>query len=393
MESMMSQDSVTDSELLEMNIDFPTMEESRPFVLHTDTLIEEQNEDNDNADSKVSSLGPSSILTVANADEIQTVIEEDASGDQEVSIVKDDQQESCKTPTSEEKEDIEKEPNEESLDETIAQESMDETITQTEPMVDDEKQESSKETDDEHESQPLDKPEEVSAVGATPFEDHEEQDEEEKAQGGLSEAIEDKSTDVEKEEEKGEQIMLYYSKGSYTSEKVLVYLYERGIHFTSFNVDLSKGEQFSKWFLKINPKAEVPVLTIKDPSRDPRDPRHLKILTDSTRIMHSVDAKFAGDLPTPNLVPASSDTLAYQHHVYFTAIFDQIPLNIISHGIAFHDHLAIEPESPYYEANYEGIREMGLNREEIINEAAIGYAAFIASDTDIAVMELRKKAR
>ena len=107
---------------------------------------------------------------------------------------------------------------------------------------------------------------------------------------------------------------------------------------------------------------------------------------------YSIDAKFT-DLPAPNLVPSSSDTLAYQHHVYFTAIFDQIPLNIISHGIAFHDHLAIEPESPYYEANYEAIRDMVLNREEILNEAAIGYAAFIGSDTDNAVMELRKKAR
>ena len=36
---------------------------------------------------------------------------------------------------------------------------------------------------------------------------------------------------------------------------------------------------------------------------------------------------------------------------------------------------------------------MVLNREEILNEAAIGYAAFIGSDTDNAVMELRKKAR
>jgi hypothetical protein len=54
--------------------------------------------------------------------------------------------------------------------------------------------------------------------------------------------------------------------------------------------------------------------------------------------------------------------------------------------------LAIEPESPYYEANYEGIRDMVLNREEILNEAAIGYAAFIGSDTDNAVTELRRKA-
>ena len=36
---------------------------------------------------------------------------------------------------------------------------------------------------------------------------------------------------------------------------------------------------------------------------------------------------------------------------------------------------------------------MVLNREEILNEAAIGYAAFIGSDTDNAVMELRRKAR
>ena len=76
----------------------------------------------------------------------------------------------------------------------------------------------------------------------------------------------------------------------------------------------------------------------------------------------------------------------------FKKISFQVPLNIISHGIAFHDHLAIEPESPYYEANYEGIRDMVLNREEILNEAAIGYAAFIGSDTDNAVTELRRKA-
>ena len=78
---------------------------------------------------------------------------------------------------------------------------------------------------------------------------------------------------------------------------------------------------------------------------------------------------------------------------FFIKPFFQVPLNIISHGIAFHDHMAIEPESPYYEANYEGIRDMVLNREEILNEAAIGYAAFIGSDTDNAVMELRRKAR
>ena len=85
-------------------------------------------------------------------------------------------------------------------------------------------------------------------------------------------------------------------------------------------------------------------------------------------------------------------TFIPEYRIHYKNFF-QVPLNIISHGIAFHDHLAIEPESPYYEANYEGIRDMVLNREEILNEAAIGYAAFIGSDTDNAVMELRRKAR
>ena len=68
-------------------------------------------------------------------------------------------------------------------------------------------------------------------------------------------------------------------------------------------------------------------------------------------------------------------------------------MNIISHGISFHDHLAIEPESPYILDNYDAIREMVVNREEVLNEAAISYAAFIGSDTESAVMELRRKAR
>ena len=67
-------------------------------------------------------------------------------------------------------------------------------------------------------------------------------------------------------------------------------------------------------------------------------------------------------------------------------------MNTISHGVAFHDHLAIEPESPYVLENYEAIREMVMNREEVLNEAAITYAAHVGSDPDTPVIELRKKA-
>ena len=129
---------------------------------------------------------------------------------------------------------------------------------------------------------------------------------------------------VEEKELPKESITLYHSKGSYNSEKVLIYLYERGIKFSSFLVDLSKGEQFSKWFLKINPKGEVPVLTIKDHSRPSSDPRSLRIIAESSRIMHSLESKFEDNLPSPRLVPLSDKVEAYQYHVYFTAMFEQV---------------------------------------------------------------------
>ena len=134
----------------------------------------------------------------------------------------------------------------------------------------------------------------------------------------------------EKKEVPKETITLYHSKGSYNSEKVLIYLYERSIPFVSFIVDLSKGEQFSKWFLKINPKGEVPVLTIKDPSRHASDPRSFRVITESSRIIHSLESKYEDDLPSPRLVPLSEKVEAYQFHVYFTAMFEQVCEQYIS---------------------------------------------------------------
>ena len=37
-------------------------------------------------------------------------------------------------------------------------------------------------------------------------------------------------------------------------------LYEKNIEFTPYEIDTANGEQYSQWFLELNPKAEVPVL-------------------------------------------------------------------------------------------------------------------------------------
>ena len=42
--------------------------------------------------------------------------------------------------------------------------------------------------------------------------------------------------------------------------KVLLVLNEKHIEFTPYIIDLSNGEQYSSWFLNLNPKGNVPVL-------------------------------------------------------------------------------------------------------------------------------------
>lgn len=51
-------------------------------------------------------------------------------------------------------------------------------------------------------------------------------------------------------------------------------LHEKNIDFEPFVVDITKGEQYSSWFLDINPRGEIPVLKVKD-----------EIIPDSTRIL------------------------------------------------------------------------------------------------------------
>lgn len=59
-------------------------------------------------------------------------------------------------------------------------------------------------------------------------------------------------------------------------------LYEKKIPFTTKLVDITKGEQYQPWYLKINPKGEVPVL--KD---------GIKFIPDSVRIIDYLEDNFS----------------------------------------------------------------------------------------------------
>lgn len=51
-------------------------------------------------------------------------------------------------------------------------------------------------------------------------------------------------------------------------------LYEKNIEFEPYVIDITKGEQYSSWFLELNPRGEIPVLKVKD-----------SVIPDSTRIL------------------------------------------------------------------------------------------------------------
>uniref|UniRef100_A0A1A9WBP5 GST N-terminal domain-containing protein n=1 Tax=Glossina brevipalpis TaxID=37001 RepID=A0A1A9WBP5_9MUSC len=76
-------------------------------------------------------------------------------------------------------------------------------------------------------------------------------------------------------------LVLYMHPYNFYSQKILLLLYEKNIEFTPYVMDLLKGEQYSKWFLNLNPKADVPVL--KD---------HSFVVTDSQHIINYIENKF-----------------------------------------------------------------------------------------------------
>ena len=99
-------------------------------------------------------------------------------------------------------------------------------------------------------------------------------------------------------------------------------LYNINPIYSCFNWDRFFA-QLARWYLRINPRGEVPSMSIRDPTKDEKDPDSIKIVTDSTRIIHTLESRVPIDAH-PQLVPCTSDTVQYQKHVYYTALLDGV---------------------------------------------------------------------
>ncbi|EEB10003.1 ganglioside-induced differentiation-associated protein 1, 2 gdap, putative [Pediculus humanus corporis] len=78
------------------------------------------------------------------------------------------------------------------------------------------------------------------------------------------------------------ELVLYCYHHCFHSQKVLMALYEKNLSFTIHIVDVTKNEQYQKWFLNINPRGTIPVL--KD---------GIKYIPSSKRILNYLEDNFS----------------------------------------------------------------------------------------------------
>ncbi|KAM3966146.1 LOW QUALITY PROTEIN: ganglioside induced differentiation associated protein 1 [Aphomia sociella] len=128
-------------------------------------------------------------------------------------------------------------------------------------------------------------------------------------------------------------ILLYCNYYSFYSQKVLMALNEK-VHFEPFVVDITKGEQYSSWFLELNPRGEIPVLKVKD-----------EIIPDSTRILDYLEMYLDPELPP--LINVSTDTKIVDNINKFRELIEALPVGVITVGSFFHPQLCGSPKLPF----------------------------------------------
>jgi len=125
---------------------------------------------------------------------------------------------------------------------------------------------------------------------------------------------------------KSDDIVIYYFPTSFSSQKVLISLYEREVKFTPKIVSLFHGQHMEPWYVRLNPDgAHVPVLVHGE-----------KIINNPDKIIEYID-KLPGC--EPQLVPRKFTEIG-QKVSKFISTLSHIPVDVISYGIIFHPDLS-----------------------------------------------------
>ena len=115
-------------------------------------------------------------------------------------------------------------------------------------------------------------------------------------------------TDVTTDEVKNwHGINILHFQGSSCSQKLKIFLNEKKIDLKNYHIDLVKGDNFTKWFLGINPRGVVPVLV---------DDGEVHI--ESNDIIQHLDKKFQSNFLWPeNLNEKIKEFLEEENEIHF----------------------------------------------------------------------------
>ncbi|CAH2981327.1 unnamed protein product [Chilo suppressalis] len=129
-------------------------------------------------------------------------------------------------------------------------------------------------------------------------------------------------------------MLLYCNYYSFYSQKVLMALYEKNIEFEPIVIEITKSEQYSSWFLDINPRGEIPVLKINN-----------EIIPDSSRIIDYLEKQCKPELHP--LINVSSEKKILENINKFRDLIETLPIGVITVGSFCHPHLCGSPKLPF----------------------------------------------
>ncbi|XP_004519073.1 ganglioside-induced differentiation-associated protein 1 [Ceratitis capitata] len=134
---------------------------------------------------------------------------------------------------------------------------------------------------------------------------------------------------------KDDSLVLYFHPYNFHSQKVILILYEKNIDFIPYAIDLANGEQYSAWFLNLNPKGDVPVL---------QDGTF--VIPNSNHIISYLDNKFRKDVHGV-LKPRGNNVDEFKKMEFYENIISQLPVGALSLGSFIHEDLKLMPKPPF----------------------------------------------
>ncbi|KAJ8260093.1 hypothetical protein GJAV_G00176970 [Gymnothorax javanicus] len=132
-----------------------------------------------------------------------------------------------------------------------------------------------------------------------------------------------------------DRLVLYHWTQSFTSQKVRLFINEKGLVCEERDVSLPLSEQNDPWFMRLNLGEEVPVLIHGD-----------TIVSDYNHIIEYLEKNFVGDM-VAQLIPDASSPVNARVQQY-RELLDGLPMDAYTHGCILHPELTTDSMIPKY---------------------------------------------